>query len=395
MKILIVSFDKNLVDSLKVYLEGYEVYTAKNAEEAIALSPPDIDVIAFDAISGAISEEEINHLYEKKFQNQKYVILYDELFPVDVNNIKPPKKILISREAPPEEIVNKIFEKEEESIPSHQEQTFQEIHEDKTEKGEENKEKPLVLIVSFDKRLTDNIEETLKDSYRTEVVKNMKAVKEKGIYADIIVFDAISGSIAEKNLMELSEIPGIREKPFLILLDELFPIDVEKINLPHKSVLNRDVPAELIKEEVDKLYTETRKETVKEEPQLQEEESLIETTPMLSFEERETERKEEEKEKEVYPSQQAPQLEENIAQKLSEKLSDEKFVKIIMVEAISEALHGLRDEIKAEVKEYLKDTLESVLREELEKVLLDIGIVDIIREETKKILEKKISELLE
>ncbi len=395
MKILIVSFDKNLVDSLKVYLEGYEVYTAKNAEEAIALSPPDIDVIAFDAISGAISEEEINHLYEKKFQNQKYVILYDELFPVDVNNIKPPKKILISREAPPEEIVNKIFEKEEESIPSHQEQTFQEIHEDKTEKGEENKEKPLVLIVSFDKRLTDNIEETLKDSYRTEVVKNMKAVKEKGIYADIIVFDAISGSIAEKNLMELSEIPGIREKPFLILLDELFPIDVEKINLPHKSVLNRDVPAELIKEEVDKLYTETRKETVKEELQLQEEESLIETTPMLSFEERETERKEEEKEKEVYPSQQAPQLEENIAQKLSEKLSDEKFVKIIMVEAISEALHGLRDEIKAEVKEYLKDTLESVLREELEKVLLDIGIVDIIREETKKILEKKISELLE
>ena len=395
MKILIVSFDKNLVDSLKVYLEGYEVYTAKNAEEAIALSPPDINVIVFDAISGAISEEEINHLYEKKFQNQKYVILYDELFPVDVNNIKPPKKILISREAPPEEIVNKIFEKEEESIPSHQEQTFQEIHEDKTEKGEENKEKPLVLIVSFDKRLTDNIEETLKDSYRTEVVKNMKAVKEKGIYADIIVFDAISGSIAEKNLMELSEIPGIREKPFLILLDELFPIDVEKINLPHKSVLNRDVPAELIKEEVDKLYTETRKETVKEEPQSQEEESLIETTPMLSFEERETERKEEEKEKEVYPSQQAPQLEENIAQKLSEKLSDEKFVKIIMVEAISEALHGLRDEIKAEVKEYLKDTLESVLREELEKVLLDIGIVDIIREETRKILEKKISELLE
>lgn len=395
MKILIVSFDKNLVDSLKVYLEGYEVYTAKNAEEAIALSPPDINVIVFDAISGAISEEEINHLYEKKFQNQKYVILYDELFPVDVNNIKPPKKILISREAPPEEIVNKIFEKEEESIPSHQEQTFQEIHEDKTEKGEENKEKPLVLIVSFDKRLTDNIEETLKDSYRTEVVKNMKAVKEKGIYADIIVFDAISGSIAEKNLMELSEIPGIREKPFLILLDELFPIDVEKINLPHKSVLNRDVPAELIKEEVDKLYTETRKETVKEEPQRQEEESLIETTPMLSLEERETERKEEEKEKEVYPSQQAPQLEENIAQKLSEKLSDEKFVKIIMVEAISEALHGLRDEIKAEVKEYLKDTLESVLREELEKVLLDIGIVDIIREETRKILEKKISELLE
>jgi len=395
MKILIVSFDKNLVDSLKVYLEGYEVYTAKNAEEAIALSPPDINVIVFDAISGAISEEEINHLYEKKFQNQKYVILYDELFPVDVNNIKPPKKILISREAPPEEIVNKIFEKEEESIPSHQEQTFQEIHEDKTEKGEENKEKPLVLIVSFDKRLTDNIEETLKDSYRTEVVKNMKAVKEKGIYADIIVFDAISGSIAEKNLMELSEIPGIREKPFLILLDELFPIDVEKINLPHKSVLNRDVPAELIKEEVDKLYTETRKETVKEEPQSQEEESLIETTPMLSLEERETERKEEEKEKEVYPSQQAPQLEENIAQKLSEKLSDEKFVKIIMVEAISEALHGLRDEIKAEVKEYLKDTLESVLREELEKVLLDIGIVDIIREETRKILEKKISELLE
>ncbi|GAB6065577.1 response regulator transcription factor [Aquifex pyrophilus] len=401
MKILIVSFDKNLVDSLKAQLEGYEVYTAKNAEEAIALSPPDIDVIVFDAISGAISEEEINHLYEKKFQNQKYVILYDELFPVDVNNIKPPKKILISREAPPEEIINKMFEETSEKIETAEKEQKEEAVpvEEKTESVQkiEEGEKPLVLIVSFDKRLTDNLEKVLKDNYRTEVVKNMKAVKEKGIYADLIVFDAISGSIAEKNLMELAEIPGIREKPFLILLDELFPIDVEKINLPHKSVLNRDVPAELVKEEVDKLYRETRKEREKEEAKPEEEEGLIETTHMLSFEETEGEEKEEKEEikEEVQAPPQAFQPEKEIVQKLSEKLSDEKFVKIVLVEAISETLQGLREEIKAEVREYIKDALESVLREEVEKVLLDIGVVDIIREETRKILEKKISELLE
>ncbi|HID66222.1 MAG TPA: hypothetical protein EYP32_05215, partial [Aquificaceae bacterium] len=256
MKILIVSFDKNLVDSLEALFTDHDVFTAKNAEEALTLSPPDIDVIIFDAISGAISEEEINQLYQKKFKNQKYVILYDELFPIDTNNIYPPNKVLISRDAVPQEIVNKALgvstsENREEIIDSLQETQKSAKEPSQISKETEKGNNPLVLIVSFDKKLTDSLENALSSKYRVQVVKNVKAAKEKGAEADIIVYDAISGSIAEKNLVELSEIPEIREKVFLILLDELFPIDVERINLPFKAVINRDAPIDLIGDEID------------------------------------------------------------------------------------------------------------------------------------------------
>ncbi|NPA32890.1 MAG: hypothetical protein GXO04_04615 [Aquificae bacterium] len=379
MKILIISFDKNLVSGLENVFSEHDVFTAKNAEEAITLSPPDVDVVIFDAISGAISEEEINQLYKEKFKNQRYVILYDELFPIDEQNILPPDKVLVSRDAPPEEIAKTVLGQ---SAPPKEPPPPAE--EKKQEPAEEKgKEKPLVLIVSFDKKLTDSLEKLLSGRYGVEVVKNMKAVREKGLSADIIVYDAISGSIAERNLMEISEVPELREKPFLILMDELFPIDVERINLPKKAVINRDAPHEVIVEEIERLITGAPSE-VKEEPlpppQPEPERVELPEVPQTQ-------------KQEVHESVSEGEVKE-ISRALSEKLADEKFVKMVIVEAISRELQGLRDEIKLDAKEYIKDTLESVIREEIEKSLLEIGIANIIREETRKIVEKKISELL-
>lgn len=406
MKILIVSFDKNLVDSLEALFTDHDVFTAKNAEEALALSPPDIDVIIFDAISGAISEEEINQLYQKKFKNQKYVILYDELFPIDTNNIYPPNKVLISRDAVPQEIVNKALgvstsENREEIIDSLQETQKSAKEPSQISKETEKGNNPLVLIVSFDKKLTDSLENALSSKYRVQVVKNVKAAKEKGAEADIIVYDAISGSIAEKNLVELSEIPEIREKVFLILLDELFPIDVERINLPFKAVINRDAPIDLIGDEIDKLAqqkvkeTHQTKETISETPSKSEEESIIEEA-LSPSEEFALESTKEEK-KDVSSERLASTPREDIkpiVESISEKLTDEKFVKMIVAEAISKELQGLREEIRMEAKDYIKDVIESVIREEIERFLLELKIADIIREETRKTVERKISELL-
>jgi len=406
MKILIVSFDKNLVDSLEALFTDHDVFTAKNAEEALTLSPPDIDVIIFDAISGAISEEEINQLYQKKFKNQKYVILYDELFPIDTNNIYPPNKVLISRDAVPQEIVNKALgvstsENREEIIDSLQETQKSAKEPSQISKETEKGNNPLVLIVSFDKKLTDSLENALSSKYRVQVVKNVKAAKEKGAEADIIVYDAISGSIAEKNLVELSEIPEIREKVFLILLDELFPIDIERINLPFKAVINRDAPIDLIGDEIDKLAqqkvkeTHQTKETISETPSKSEEESIIEEA-LSPSEEFVLESTKEEK-KDVSSERLASTPREDIkpiVESISEKLTDEKFVKMIVAEAISKELQGLREEIRMEAKDYIKDVIESVIREEIERFLLELKIADIIREETRKTVERKISELL-
>lgn len=406
MKILIVSFDKNLVDSLEALFTDHDVFTAKNAEEALTLSPPDIDVIIFDAISGAISEEEINQLYQKKFKNQKYVILYDELFPIDTNNIYPPNKVLISRDAVPQEIVNKALgvstsENREEIIDSLQETQKSAKEPSQISKETEKGNNPLVLIVSFDKKLTDSLENALSSKYRVQVVKNVKAAKEKGAEADIIVYDAISGSIAEKNLVELSEIPEIREKVFLILLDELFPIDIERINLPFKAVINRDAPIDIIGDEIDKLAqqkvkeTHQTKETISETPSKSEEESIIEEA-LSPSEEFVLESTKEEK-KDVSSERLASTPREDIkpiVESISEKLTDEKFVKMIVAEAISKELQGLREEIRMEAKDYIKDVIESVIREEIERFLLELKIADIIREETRKTVERKISELL-
>jgi hypothetical protein len=95
MKVLIVSFDRSLVKQLKDVLSGYEVMDVKNVEEALSLANPYFDVIIYDAISGALSEEDINKMYQQKFKDAKFVVLVDDLFPINSQNLKPQKKILI------------------------------------------------------------------------------------------------------------------------------------------------------------------------------------------------------------------------------------------------------------------------------------------------------------
>ena len=429
MKVLIISFDKTLSENLKQALSGkHEVFTAKNTEEALTLIPHEIDVIVFDAISGAISEEEINQLYNKKFARQKYIVLYDELFPVDENNIQPPNKVLVIRDKALEE-VPKLIESEatvetasaevsqvQEVTTETQQQTTSKPEVQETQEVSQPSGKPKILIVSFDKKLTDELESLLQDKYETEVVKNQRLVKEKGRTASLIVFDAISGTIAEKNLMELSEDPVLREKHYLILMDDLFPINVEKLNLPNKEVVNRDAPATLIAEQIESILQKAS--TPQTQPQPQEakaeetkaQEEIIqgnipefeEETQEVTQEQTVAEQKEEitqepykdfleEITEPETPTRAQPQPTpvENVSLSL-----DEKTIKAAIVEAISKELAGLREEVKVEVSGYIRDIIESVVREEVEKYLLELKIGDLIREETKKIVEEKLKELL-
>lgn len=104
MNILIVSFDKNLVSKIKEVLSEHNLVDVKNGEEAVNTISSYMDVVIYDAVSGSISEEDINDMYKKKFKDSKYIILVDDLFPIDMNNILPPRKVKVMRD----EVATKI-----------------------------------------------------------------------------------------------------------------------------------------------------------------------------------------------------------------------------------------------------------------------------------------------
>ena len=99
MKILLVTFDKEMEKKIRELLKDHQIITAKNGEEALLLNiADDVDLVIYDALAGGIAEDDINKLYEEGFQNVPFIILMDDLFPIDPNNIKPKLKKIISRE---------------------------------------------------------------------------------------------------------------------------------------------------------------------------------------------------------------------------------------------------------------------------------------------------------
>ena len=98
MKILLVTFDKEMENKIKGLLKDYQIVVAKNGEEALLADISDVDLVIYDALAGGIAEEDINRLYEEAFRDKPFLILMDDLFPIDPANIKPKNKKIISRE---------------------------------------------------------------------------------------------------------------------------------------------------------------------------------------------------------------------------------------------------------------------------------------------------------
>ncbi len=495
MKVLIVSFDKTLTESLQKALEDHEVYVAKNSEEAIKMIPSDVEAVIYDAISGAISEEDINTLYTKKFSNARYLILYDELFPVDQENIIAPQKLLVPRDTDPKEVVQKLVEfepeevkeeKPEESVPEAPEEfeieptaleVTQEVEEETTEAEEEapqeeapqvqevTEEKEVseqpqeggkVLIVSFDQTLIDTLKASLGQKYDVVSVKTVKQAMEQAKDARLVVFDAISGVIAEKGLIEMAGDPEIAGKPFVILVDDLFPINVEGIPLEKKVAVSRDTDPERLKEIVreelekatavgevaEKTEEEEAVQTV-EEATVQEEESAVEeiveevAQPPEEFEiepvtQEETiqEIVEEAPEIEV---EEVPQEEEEVpALEALEKIMEEQNIEVEQVSeeeeaetveetvqqaavpqveagqidldslienAVSKALS--EDRIKEAVLNALRDSMgdirdmiSEVIKQEVNKAFEELDIRNLVRQATYQALKERLEELI-
>ncbi|MDW8097287.1 MAG: hypothetical protein RMI44_04055, partial [Aquificaceae bacterium] len=303
MKVLIISFDKSLVNSLKEVLKDYTVMEARNGEEAINTISSLVDVVIYDALAGSISEEEINDLYRQKFKDAKYVVLVD-ILPVDMDNIVAPNKVKLMREqavekireaiaAPPGEVsigeedlsilegimpteepelsLEKLFFETEtaESLPP-QEPDLQEVL-PKLESVVNPGGKKRLLLVSFDNTLVDRVKEVFSEKTEFMEARNMREVNDKAREADIIVFDTIMGMLARKTLLEMAKDELLSKKPYVLLIDELFTIETEDIPLQKKYSFAREAELDKAIQKVKELVEETapavREEVVEVSPQ--------------------------------------------------------------------------------------------------------------------------------
>lgn len=463
MKILIVSFDRNLVKQLKSFLSGYEVMDVKNGEEALSLITTQFDVIIYDAISGALSEEDINNMYQRKFKDAKFVVLVDDLFPINAQNLKPQKKVLIPRESTPDQVLSAItapvqeteeyqpptleleiethkqtveeLEKVIETAPSEQESIealFFEKELKPTEVHTESKEevsqyisesahpKKKVAVVSFDSTLIDSIASLLSEEFEPVALRSFRNLESLLKDVDGVIFDAISGLAAKKRLMELAKDQDIAQKPFLVLIDELFNIDIDDIPLRKKHAISREKNPKEIVEKFKEMFVHMKEEEqtlmqilgelLEKQEAVQEKEKHTETEEfpqiakeleMPKLEESQLPVKEfvlEEQKKEPTPTQQVP-IEEAVPTVSTWEQKTEGLENVLRGSSVGDIRQVVEITIKEEIKKAfegfaLNDLVKELLREELKKSIESIPLENIIREITYEVLRERLRELI-
>jgi len=459
MKVLIVSFDGSLVKQLKNALSGYEVMDVKNGEEALSLATPYFDVIIYDAISGALSEEDINKMYLQKFKDAKFVVLVDELFPINAQNLKPQKKILIPRESTPDQILSAITAPVQETQEYHSPTSELEIETHRqtakeleraieiapleqesiealffekgfkpTEVQPESKEevsqyisesvhpKKKVAVVSFDSTLVDSITSLLSENFEPVAIRSFRNLESLLKDVDGVIFDAISGLSAKKRLIELAKDQDIAQKPFLVLIDELFNIRIDDIPLRKKQAISREEEPREIVEKVKELLTplkeeeitlmQMRGELLEKQEAVQEKEKGAETEEfshiikefeMPKSEESPLPVKEfvlEEQKEEPTPTPQIP-IEETVptVSALEQKTEEKGLLKSPSIRQIVE--EAIKEEIKKAFEGFaLSDLVKELLKEELKKRIESIPLESIIREITYQVLRERLRELI-
>jgi DNA-binding NarL/FixJ family response regulator len=466
MKVLIVSFDRNLVKQLKNALSEYEVMDVKNGEEALSLATPYFDVIIYDAISGALSEEDINNMYQQKFKDAKFVVLVDDLFPINAKNLRPQKKMLIPRESTPDQILSAVMapaqeteeyqlptleleiethkqtvgevEGEIEITPSEQEGietlAFEEgfkLAEAQPESKEEVSQyipesanpKKKVAVVSFDSTLADSIISSLSENFEPVVIRSFRDLESLLKDVDGVIFDAISGLAAKKRLMELAKDQDIAQKPFLVLIDELFNINIDDVPLRNKHAISREEsPKEIVEKFKEILVPLKEQETtliqmlgelLEKQEAVQESVENVETqkTPEIiqETEVAELPKLEEsplpmegsvlkEQKEETTPISQIPIKEAvpmvNVSEQKTERLED--VLRSLPLEDVKKLIEeAIKEEIKKAFEGFnLGDLVRELLREELKKSIESMPLEGIIKEITYQVLRERLRELI-
>jgi len=459
MKVLIVSFDRSLVKQLKNTLSEYEVMDVKNGEEALSLATSYFDVIIYDAISGALAEEDINNLYLQKFKDAKFVVLVDDLFPINAQNIKPQKKVLIPRESTLDQVLSAINapvqETEEyqlptleleiethkqtmgevegviEIAPSEQESIQKLFFEEELKLAEaqpESKEevsryipesvhpKKKVAVVSFDSTLVDSIISLLSEEFEPVAIRSFRDLEILLKDVDGVIFDAISGLAAKKRLMELAKDQDIAQKPFLVLIDELFNINIDDVPLRNKHTISREESPKEIVEKFKEIIVPLKEEEttliqmlgelLEKQEAVQEKEKDVEPEEFLQiikeFEVPKLEESplpmeefvfEEQKEESTITPQMPIQEAVPTVSALEQKTEEKGVLKSLSIRQVVE--ETIKEEIKKAFEGFTpNDLVRELLKEELKKRIESIPLESIIREIAYEVLRERLRELI-
>lgn len=433
MKVLIISFDKNLVNGLKEALKDYTVMEARNGEEAINTISSLVDVVIYDAVAGSISEEEINDLYRQKFKDAKYVVLVDDIFPVDMDNIVAPNKVKLMREravekireaiaAPPGEVtigeedlsilkgimpteepelsLEKLFFETEtaESLPP-PEPDLQEVL-PKLESVVNPGGKKRLLLVSFDNNLVDRVKEVFSEKTEFIQARNMREVNDKAREADIIVFDTIMGMLARKTLLEMAKDELLSQKPYVLLIDELFTIETEDIPLQKKYSFAREAELDKAIQKVKELVEETapavREEVVEVSPQ--QEVGVMELLENILNKKQEeftaTESLPAQVEAPAPPTEvpiQAKAVPEDLANVLKDTVKNQLSPQNLL-DLLSQVIRP--EELKEYIAQKVEERIKDLLREQFQEVLSTVDVAQILREEAYRVLKERLREIV-
>jgi len=451
MKILLVTFDKEMENKVRQILKDHQIITAKNGEEALLLNlGEDIDAIIYDALAGGIAEDDINRLYDEGFKNIPYIILMDDLFPIDPSNIKPKNKKILSREVEVEklpEILKEISEKggkiEEEAPPKgeaaketkpaeevyaqaqpkEEETSWEEMFtgvstvKPETETKDEQKEektgpetvtgaetlqeqpkeetvsapveatpsekapapaevslKKKCLLVSFDMPLVEKIEKLIGTDCDLAIARSAKQALQK--YGkelfDIIIFDTISGVFAEKGIKDLYEKGNYKDSLYVLLLDEMFPIDVEKLPVKNLRTIKRESELELLPEIIENAPHITLEQALSQAVQ------EVESAPTVAVEQPPSESKEEKVET-------SPAVVETLPSTQEEKFSKEEPTAGVKVQEEPTVVEEVKPTPQVEETAKSQIALQSVQPQPQVSV-------QIAEEQIAKIVEQKINE---
>jgi hypothetical protein len=385
MKILVSSFDRLLIEKLQHLLSGENVIFVKNGEEAIKNAPKDIDIIIYDAVSGLVSENDLNSLFEKAYRNSKYIVLMDDLFPIDPDNLKIPGKIIISRdrELP---VLPELVKKYKELITSNKNVSIDKSVNEYSLKTQGNYEYDKeshtgveISVISKDKELLDNIKSALENIAYIKIFSPEQINKDEILNSDIIIYDTTEGVSAARELINMYQNANI---PVIIVLDDMFPIDISRIPIVKKVGIVKTEIKSSLKTIVLKLISEYNISSRKAKK------GLDKISEVLAMDSSKSHLKDiivdvlkEEIRNSVRESLSGIDFKELAKNAIQSQIATED-IKSLMLNSVNEIVNNMRNEIM------------NIATKEIETAIKEEDIKAIIREITTTILKERIDSLL-
>jgi len=385
MKILVSSFDRLLIEKLQHLLSGENVIFVKNGEEAIRNAPKDIDIIIYDAVSGLVSENDLNSLFEKAYRNSKYIVLMDDLFPIDPDNLKIPGKVIISRDRELS-VLPELVKKYKELITSNKNVSRDESVNEYSLKTQGNYEYDKeshtgveISVISKDKELLDNIKSALENIAYLKIFSPEQINKDEILNSDIIIYDTTEGVSAARELINIYQNANI---PVIIVLDDMFPIDISRIPIVKKVGIVKTEIKSSLKTIVLKLISEYNISSRKAKK------GLDKISEVLAMDSSKSHLKDiivdvlkEEIRNSVRESLSGIDFKELAKNAIQSQIATED-IKSLMLNSVNEIVNNMRNEIM------------NIATKEIETAIKEEDIKAIIREITTTILKERIDSLL-